>query len=67
MKNTSNIAKAELTESNIKVNLRIVCKDEPTWGVFQVTENCGDGMWMIQGRAGARMLNRGELKFWVLA
>ncbi len=45
------------------VTSKIISKENPEWGTWTVMEDCG-GWFVIKGRAGSRVLNKGEVRFW---
>lgn len=58
-----------LSVKDLKRGVKIISKDNPEWGSFQVLGPAKGvpGTWEIRGRRGERVLDKGELRFWKLA
>lgn len=59
-------AAGELSPKDLKRGLKIINKNNPEWGEFQVLGPAKgtQSMWEIRSRRGTRLLDEGELKFW---
>ena len=56
--------KTQLTTMNVNIGIKIQEKNNPGWGTFIVKSVYDNGLYIIRGVSGERLLADSEFKFW---